>query len=155
MLNLRKTINKTVNKSTERFSNMKTHEVLLAVILVVYLVSGVSTPYNLSPYVNNVFMYVSLICLVVLLFLYSKPLLAILFAVVAMVFINRNQRVSHVKMAPSQKNKDADIKKLNNHLEVKTLEEEVVGIISVKPDNMTNPSSYNPVLCATHNASEI
>jgi hypothetical protein len=155
MLNLRKTMNRTVNKSADRFSNMKTHEVLLAVILVVYLLSGVSTPYNLAPYVNNVFMYVSLVGIVILMFLCSKPLLALLFAVVAIVFINRNQRVSHVKMAPSQKNKDADMKKLNSHLEVKTLEEEIVGVMSVKPDNMPNPSSYNPVLCATHNASEI
>ena len=37
--------------------NMKTLEVVLFILLVLYLVSGVSTPYALAPYTNNVFMW--------------------------------------------------------------------------------------------------
>ena len=147
-------LNKSI-KSVKNLKNMETYEILLFVVLVLYLVSGVSTPYNLAPYVNNVFMYGSLLALVVILYLYTNPILALFFAFVAYVFYSRSQNVSHVKMAPSTQNKTQEMKKLNKHLETKTLEEELVGQIVRKPDNIPNPSTYQPVLCSSHNSSDV
>ena len=146
---------KLLNKSVNNLSNMKTHEILFVVLLVLYLVSGVATPYNLAPYVNNLFSYVSLVAIVFVLFLYSNPLLAIFFGIVALVLVNRSRKVDHTLMKPSQENKNVALKKLNSHLKVKTLEEEVVGQVEKKPDNIPGPSSYHPVLCKTHNASQV
>jgi hypothetical protein len=148
-----KNINKVV--SSKNISSMKTYEILLVVVLVLYIVSGVSTPYELSPYVNNTFMNLSLLALVIVLYLYGNPLLAVVVAIVAAVFINRSRKVDHRIMKPSQENKNSTMKKLNSHLNVKSLEEEMVGDILKKPDNTPGPSSYHPVLCASHNASNL
>ena len=83
MLNLNQNLRKTYNK----FSAMKTYEILLVAILILYLISGVNTPYNMAPYVNNLFMYMSLLCIIILLYLHSNILLVILFAVSVSFFI--------------------------------------------------------------------
>ena len=146
---------KLLNKSVNNLSNMKTYEILFLVLLVLYLVSGVATPYNLAPYVNNLFSYVSLLAIVVVLLLYSNPLLAIFFGIVALVLVNRSKKVDHNIMNPSQENKNAALNKLNIYLKVKSLEEDVVGQVEKNPDNIPGPSSYHPVLCKTHNASQV
>jgi hypothetical protein len=151
MLNLNQNLRKTYNK----FSAMKTYEILLVAILILYLISGVNTPYNMAPYVNNLFMYMSLLCIIILLYLHSNILLVILFAVSALIFINRSNKVSHVKMAPSENNKTASLNTMNTHLSETTLEETIVGQISRKVDNTPSTGTYNPVMCTTYNASEI
>ena len=144
-----------LNKLQNNLKNMKTCEILLLVLSVLYLVSGVSTPYHLAPYVNNLYMYASFVAIVVVLLLYSNPLVALLVALVAIVFVNRSRNVDHNAMKPSQKNKNSELKQMNSHLKMTTLEEEVVGQLVRNPDNIPGPSSYHPVLCKTHNASSV
>lgn len=143
------------SKTVKSFKNLKPYEFILFVLLVLYLVSGVSTPYELSPYVNNIFMYLSLFAFSVVLYLYSNPLLAASFLFVSFIFINRSNKVSHKVMKPSQQKKDTTMTQLNNSLSQKTLEEQMVGQIERHPNNIPGPSSYHPVLCDSHNASKI
>lgn len=144
-----------LNKSLSGLKNLKTFEILFFVLLVIYLLTGVSTPYNLAPYVNNVFSYASMLALVFVLFLYSNPLLAIFFGISALIFIQRSRKVDHNVMKPTTNNKTNNMKNLNSHLNTHTLEEEVVGQIVKKPDNIPSPSSYHPVLCSAKGATEI
>tara|TARA_B100000424_G_scaffold162647_1_gene124613 strand:+ start:13 stop:462 length:450 start_codon:yes stop_codon:yes gene_type:complete len=139
-------------KSLKNF-NLKPYELILVVLLVLYLVSGVSTPYELSPYINNIFMYLSLFAFSVVLYLYGNPLLALFFLITSFIFIKRSNNVSHKVMKPSQEKKDNTMNKLNNHLNEKTLEEDIVRQIEKHPNNIPGPSSYQPVLCDSHNAS--
>ncbi len=143
------------SKTVKSFKNLKPYEFILFVLLVLYLVSGVSTPYELSPYVNNMFMYLSLFAFSVVLYLYGNPLLAAFFFFVSFVFINRSNNVSHKVMKPSQKKKDITMRQLNNPMLQKTLEEEIVGQIQKHPNNIPGPSSYQPLLCDSHNATKI
>lgn len=150
-----KVLNKSMNQM-KNIGNMKTIEILFIVLLVLFLISGVNVPYNLTPYVNNVFMYGSLVALVILLFLNNKYALAIIFAVAAFVLINRSSKISHQVMKPSTQNKNNTLNNLNTHLTKTSLEEEVVGSMNKKPDNIPGPSSYQPVLCSSsHSASDI
>lgn len=146
---------KLVNKTINCIKNMKTYEILLVILMVLYLVTGVSTPYALAPYVNNMFMNASLIALVIVLYLYGNPLLALFVAIVSFVFINRSKKVDPIIMKPSEDNKDTAMDKLNTHLKEKTLEEELVGQIVRNPVNIPGPSSYQPVLCQSHNATKV
>ena len=143
------------SKTVKSFKNLKPYELMLFLLLVIYLVSGVSTPYELSPYVNNIFMYLSLFAFSVVLYLYGNPLLAAFFLFVSFIFINRSNKVSHKVMKPSQQKKDTTMNQLNNPLVQKTLEEQMVGQIQRHPNNIPGPSSYHPVLCDSHNASKI
>ena len=76
-----------------------------------------------------------------------------MFAVVSMVIINRSKKTSPAVMKPSQKNKNKVLKDLNQNLNQKTLEEDIVKQMVEKPMNILGPEEYNPVRCDDHNAS--
>lgn len=144
-----------INKAIDSLKNLKPHEFILVLLLMSYLVSGVSTPYELSSYVNNTFMRLSMVAFAIILFLYGSPLLAILFVGVACVFVSRTNNVSHDVMKPSQKKNDRNMAAMNTHLKTTSLEEELVGQVVRNPENIPGPSSFHPVLCDSYNASKV
>ena len=164
-----------VNSIGKNFKNMKnitTPEIILVVLILLYLISNVSTPYDLAPYINNVYTYFSLIAIVMLLFINSNPLIAIFFGIAALVFVTRSNKVDHGVMAPSTITKSLNMMNLNNEttntniisninnfdnalIKQTSLEEELIGSIQKQPDNIINSNTYNPVSCETHNASTI
>ena len=146
---------KFLNNFEKNFSKLQTFEIVLAVLLVLYIVSGVSTPYDLAPHINNIYTYLSLVAIVFLLFLHSNPILAIFFAVTSIIFIMRSNKVSHSVMSPNVENKNKKMANLNNHLNKKTLEEEIIGEIVKTPMNINGPASYHPKLCEIYNATQI
>ena len=147
-------LNSFKNKVLE-LKNIKNYELVFVVLLLLYLISNVSTPYDLAPHINNAYMYISLFAIVLLLLLNSNPLIALLFAIVALIFLQRSKKVDHGVMAPSNANKTAAMENLNTHLSIKTLEEEMVGQIDRHPDNIVSQNSYHPVMCDSHDASYV
>lgn len=147
-------VNSFKNKVLE-LKNIKNYELVFVVLLLLYLISNVSTPYDLAPHINNAYMYISLFAIVILLLLNSNPLIALLFAIIALIFLQRSKKVDHGVMAPSNANKTAAMENLNTHLSIKTLEEEMVGQIDRHPDNIVSQNSYHPVMCDSHDASYV
>lgn len=149
-----------VNNITNNFKklkNMTAYEMIFVVFIILYLISNISTPYDLAPYINNIYTYLSLIAIVYLLYLNTNPLIALFFGVAAIVFVMRSHRVDHRVMAPSTLNKSQNMINLNknntmNHI---SLEEELVSVIQKQPDNIINTSTYHPITCETHNATDI
>lgn len=143
------------NKSANSVKNITSPQIILCILLILYLISGINTPYSMTPYVNNIFMYVSLLLITYLLYKNSCILLVILFAISALVFIMRSRSMNPVIMQPSQANKDQYMKTLNTENKKTTLEEEVVGQIQKNNDNLPSIDSYHPVLCNSHNATKL
>jgi len=147
-------VNNLKNKVLE-LKNIKSYELVFVVLLLLYLISDVLTPYDLAPHINNAHMYISLFAIFILLLLNTNPLIAVFFAIVALIFLQRSKKVDHVVMAPSTVNKTSAMQNLNSHLSIKTLEEEMVGQIDRQPDNIISQNSYHPVMCDSHDASYI
>jgi hypothetical protein len=147
-------VNTLKNKALE-LQNIKSYELVFVILLLLYLVSNVSTPYDFAPQINNAYMYISLFAIFILLLLNSNPFIAIFFAIVAVIFLQRSKKVDHKVMAPSNANKTSAMNNMNSHLSVKSLEEEMVGQIDRQPDNIVNPTTYHPVMCDSHDASFI
>lgn len=147
-----------VNSISNNFKNLKkmtAYEIIFVVLILLYLVSDVATPYDLAPYINNIYTYFSLITITILLFLNTNPLIALFFGIAAIVFITRSKKVDHKVMTPSIHNKSINMMNLNNNMNNFSLEEELIGMIQKQPDNIINTNSYHPVSCETHNASNI
>jgi len=161
-----------VNSISTNFKNLKnitTNEIFLVVVILLYLISNVSTPYELAPYINNVYTYFSLIAIVILLFLKSNPIIALFFGIAALIFVTRSNKVDHGVMAPSTLNKSVNMMNLNtntntsmntntninNIMKQTSLEEELIGTIQKQPDNIISTNTYHPVSCETHSASDI
>ena len=135
--------------------DMKNYEIILSVLFLLYLLSGVSTPYGISPYVNNIFTQASLLALVFIFYLYGNPLFSLFSLFVILVFIHRSKKVDYMLLDNTVKNKRKKMETFNKDLNKVSLEEEIVGNIVKTVDNMPNPSNYKPVLCDNKNASEI
>jgi predicted membrane protein len=148
-------VTKTLKSSALNLANIKSHEMIFVILLLLYLISNVSTPYNLAPHINNVYMYFSIIVIFIILLVNTNPLIALLFAIVAYVFMERSKKVSHRAMAQTESNKSSKMKTLNNHLNTRTLEEEMVTLIDRRPENITSIDNFNPLECDTHSASNI
>jgi hypothetical protein len=152
-----------ISTNFKNLKNITTNEIILIVLILLYLISNVSTPYELAPYINNIYTYFSLIAIVILLFLKTNPLIALFFGIAALIFVLRSNKVDHGVMAPSTHNKSLAMINLNtntnnstNNITTQTtLEEELIGLIQKQPDNIINTNSYHPVSCETHNASNI
>jgi len=153
-----------ISTNFKNLKNITTNEIILIVLILLYLISNVSTPYELAPYINNIYTYFSLIAIVILLFLKTNPLIALFFGIAALIFVIRSNKVDHGVMAPSTHNKSLAMINLNSNTNNSTnsnittqttLEEELIGLIQKQPDNIINTNSYHPVSCETHNASDI
>ena len=150
-----KNITNILKKNAMNLANIKSYEIIIIVLLLLYLISNVSTPYNYAPHINNIYMYYSLIIIFLLLLINSNPLIALLFGGVAIVFLSRSKKVDHRVLSQSETNKASKMDNLNNHLNSKSLEEEMVNLIDRRPENITSVDNYNPVVCDTHSASNI
>tara|TARA_B100001093_G_scaffold423819_1_gene416847 strand:+ start:623 stop:1063 length:441 start_codon:yes stop_codon:yes gene_type:complete len=143
-----------LSKELVNLKNMSILQIIFIVLIAIYILSGVNIPYNLTQHLNKPFIYASLFIGVAVLYLYSNNILAFVFLIGVLVFINRSQKIDLNLNKPSQENKNKVLKNLNTHLTEKTLEEEIVGSIK-KIDNVPNSSNYHPILCDAHNAENI
>ena len=57
---------KILKGNTTNMANIKSYEILFIVLLLLYLISNVSTPYNYAPHINNIYMYFSLIIIFIM-----------------------------------------------------------------------------------------
>ena len=144
-----------LKSNTANSTNIKSYEIIFIVLLLLYLISNVSTPYNFAPHINNIYMYYSLIVIFILLCVNSNMFVALLFAITAYVFLERSKKVDHRVMAQSEANKSSKMELMNNNLNSKSLEEEMVSLIEQRPENIASVENYNPVECDSHNASNI
>ena len=144
-----------LKSNTANSTNIKSYEIIFIVLLLLYLISNVSTPYNFAPHINNIYMYYSLIVIFILLCVNSNMFVALLFAITAYVFLERSKKVDHRVMAQSEANKSSKMELMNNNLNSKSLEEEMVILIEQRPENIASVENYNPVECDAHNASNI
>jgi len=89
--------------------NMQIPEIVVLVIFILYLIFPVSTPGELSPYIESPLGVVLLLIMIVALFLYSHPIVAVLFMFVAYTLLRRSAvvqpKVAYVQETQSTKDK--------------------------------------------------
>jgi hypothetical protein len=138
--------------------NISPLEIVIFIVFVLYLSLNIPTPQELSPYIDSPLGIIFMLVVTLLLFLYTNPILGVLYIFVAYEVLRRtsntSSRVSLVQHTPSQFNKDADLKAMNPPLE-KSLEEDVIE--KMAPIGRSDPSvyvetSFKPVSESVHNA---
>jgi hypothetical protein len=118
-------------KLLDSFKSIPPLEIGLFIIFVIYIIFPFDTPGFLSSYVDSPLGMIVIFCVTVFLFLYTNPVLGVLYIFVAYELLRRSSNVSArsaiVQYTPSQANKDAELKAMNPPKE-HTLEEEMVDI---------------------------
>ena len=77
-------------KSSIFLKSIHVPEILVLVVFILYLIFPVSTPSALSPYIESPLGIVGLFCIIMALFLYSHPIVAVLFVFVAYTLLRRS-----------------------------------------------------------------
>ena len=81
-------------------------EILLFVIFVAYLIFPIKTPFFLASMVDSTFGIIGIFIVIIYLFFYANPILAILYIFVAYELVRRSSeitgRVSIIQYTPSQ-----------------------------------------------------
>ena len=155
--------------------SIQTSEILLFVLFVVYLVFPVKTPAMIAPYIESPLGMGIIVLITIYLFLYSNPILAILYIFVGYELIRRSGisndakmnptnkvvfegevkimdpetsgQVAYIQNTPSEETRTAEMKELNPK-QVVTLEEDMVN--EYAPIGTSAPiamieSSFKPV----------
>lgn len=154
-------------KITDTIKSFSALELILIVVFVLYIILPVSTPLIVAPYVNSPLGILSIFVVTVFLFLYTNPILAILYILVGYELIRRSSEATmynssilnkypltinpNVKEIVPLFKKEVTIEQESN-----TLEEEVVS--KMAPIGRSEPkaflsSSYSPISTKVNGAS--
>ena len=106
-------------------------ESVLFVLFILYIVFPIKTPAFMAPYIDSSFGMLVLFCITVALFVYTNPILGVLYILVAYEALRRSSvsagpsRAVVMEYTPSQATKDVQLRAMNPVVE-KTVEEEVI-----------------------------
>ena len=109
---------------SKSLGNIKSHEIVLVLLMVVYNLFNIVTPPMLSSFVNSSFGMLSLVVMMIILFLNSNPVVGVLGFVTLYNLIQRSKIDELKERMPSEKRRSADMNKFNQF--DKTMEEEIV-----------------------------
>jgi len=131
-------------------------ELVLTIILIIYLILGLKTPEPLAFLVDNMVGKLVIFVIVIYMFLYKNPILAILSLFVAFDLMRRSSSsmFNNVMQTyiPSEYNKMGQFTAFNQF--PYTLEQEVVNKMApiVQSGFVLNKASYHPMLNNLHDA---
>jgi len=110
--------------------NMTPLEISVIVLMVLYVIFQVDTPELIASIIDSPIGMLTIFMVVLFLFYYANPIVAILFVFVAYELIRRTSYVTArdaiIEHTPSQRNKDIQMKVMNP-VKSTTLEEEMVS----------------------------
>jgi hypothetical protein len=147
----------------ETFSSLfkKEHrgELFLVVLLIIYLVMGFKTPESVANAVDTLIGKVVIFIVVVFLFMYYNPILAVLALFVAFDLIRRSSMTTGIdalkKYAPSEEKRSSQFNAFNQF--PYTLEQEVVAKMAPMRESGSSltQATYKPLLDNLHDASKL
>lgn len=147
----------------ESFSSLfkKQHmgELVLVILFIIYLILGLKTPQPIANVVDTLVGKIVIILLVIYLFMYANPVLAVLALFVAFDLIRRSSMATGLdalqKFAPSEEKKMSQFTAYNQF--PYTLEQEVVAKMApiMKSGSSLTQASYKPLLDNLYDASPI
>lgn len=148
-----------MNSFSDLFKKEHMGQLVLVILLIIYLIMGYSTPQSIAEVVDTILGKIVIFTIVVYLFMYSNPILAILALFVAFDLIHRSSKATgnaaYIKYSPCEDKKSGQFSAFNQF--PYTLEQEVVKKMApiVQTGTTLTQATYKPVLDDTHEASQL
>jgi hypothetical protein len=144
---------------TSLFKKQHMSELILAIIFIIYLIMGYKTPEPIANIIDTILGKIIILIIVISLFVYSNPLLAVLSLFVAYDLIRRSSVSTGIdalkQYLPTEEHKSSQFSAFNQF--PYTLEQEVVKKMApiVQSGTTLIKPSYKPVLENLHDASPL
>ena len=155
-----------MNIYKDYIKSVKTHESLLSVLLLIYIVLDIQTPMGLLPLVNNGIFQAIMFLLVISLFFYVNPIISVL-AIIALLILLQRSKSAVDYMMPSEVSKMNNLITLNqqqinqeiveHNMEEPqvTLEENMVELMVPPVLESNEEFSFSAVSNKLHNAENL
>ena len=143
----------------EMFRKENRSEFMLAILFIIYLIMGYRTPQVVASAVDTVLGKVVIFAVVIMMFLHSSPILAVLALFVAFDLMRRSSAVTGIdalqQYAPTEAKKSSQFTALNQF--PYTLEQEVVKKMApiIQSGSSLGKAEYSPLLENLHDASPL
>jgi hypothetical protein len=134
-------------------------ELSLGILFIIYLIMGYRTPLIIASAVDTIIGKVVIFLIVVFMFMYSNPMLAVLALFVAFDLMRRSSSVTGIdalkQYAPTEEKKASQFSAYNQF--PYTLEQEIVKKMApmVQSGSSLDKAPYSPILENLHDASPI
>jgi len=155
-----------MNIYKDYIKSVKTHESLLSVLLLIYIVLDIQTPTPLLSLVNNGIFQAIMFLLVISLFFYVNPIISVL-AIIALLILLQRSKSAIDYMMPSEVSKMNNLITLNQEQINKeivehnmeeplvTLEENMVELMAPPVIESNEEFSFSAVSNKLHNAENL
>ena len=148
-----------MNSFSSLFKKENMGELILIVLLIIYLIMGFKTPQPVASLITSLPGKIIIFIIVVSLFIYSNPILAVLALFVAFDLMRRSSIATGIdalkRFAPSEEKKSSQFTAFNQF--PYTLEQEVVKKMApiIQSGSSLTPASYKPILENLYDASPV
>jgi hypothetical protein len=148
-----------MNSFSSLFKKENMGELILIVIFIIYLIMGFKTPQPVAGVVSSLLGKIVIFIIVVYLFMYSNPILAVLALFVAFDLMRRSSIATGIdalkRFAPSEEKKTSQFTAFNQF--PYTLEQEVVKKMApiIQSGSSLTTASYKPILENLYDASPV
>jgi amino acid transporter len=148
-----------MNNFSNLFKKENIGELILGILFVIYLIMGYQTPQPLANLFDSLVGKIIIFIIIVSMFMYTSPVLAILALFVAFDLIRRSSYAINKGIAqkyyPSEKHKMSQFTALNQF--PYTLEQEVVKKMApiIQSGSVLTKASYKPLLENLYDASPV
>lgn len=138
------------------FNKSSPLEIILIIVFVLYIIFPIPTPAFIASSVDSSLGILVIFCVTVYLFLYTSPILGILYILVGYELIRRSSLVTArsaiIDYTPTQANKDVQLQKMNPP-QTRTLEEDIIEMrapIGKSSEMEYVNSSFQPIADSTY-----
>ena len=134
-------------------------ELTLAILFIIYLIMGYKTPEPVATVIDSIVGKIVIMLIVIYMFMYTHPILAVLALFVAFDLIRRSSVTTGIdalkRYAPTEEKKSSQFSAFNQY--PYTLEQEVVKKMapSVQSGSSMSKPSYKPLLENLYDASPL
>ena len=144
----------------------KAHESFLVIILIIYIIFNIPTPYPLLPLVNNIIFQTILIILVLSLFFYINPIITILAVIAVIILIQRSKKgLNSLNLNETNKYNDMlkyntnsqpfSLNQYNANQDSVALEVDMVNKMAPPVIETNEEFSFQPISLKQHNAQNV
>jgi hypothetical protein len=141
------------------FKKNNVGELILTIIFIIYLIMGYKMPESIANFIDTLAGKIVIFIIVIYMFLYKNPLLAVLSLFVAFDILRRSSQATGIdalqKFAPSEEKKTSQFNAFNQF--PYTLEQEIVKKMTpmVNCGSCVSKPTYKPLLDNTYDATPI
>jgi hypothetical protein len=134
-------------------------ELILVILFIIYLIMGYNTPEPIAYFIDTLMGKILIFIIVIYLFVYSNPILAVLSLFVAFELLRKSSMATGIdalkKYAPSEIKKSSQFTAFNQF--PYTLEQEVITKMApiMQSGSSITQASYKPVLENLYDASPV